>query len=72
MVDLEHNSITTSEDIPSIPDPEFSFLRGEILKLLHPNVVGIDHMKINFGVISEQYAGCGRKPWGGEHDFQLR
>ncbi|XP_039136083.1 DENN domain and WD repeat-containing protein SCD1 [Dioscorea cayenensis subsp. rotundata] len=72
VVDLEHNSITTSEDIPSIPDPEFSFLRGEILKLLHPNVVGIDHMKINFGVISEQYAGCGRKPWGGEHDFQLR
>ncbi|KAJ0977957.1 hypothetical protein J5N97_013431 [Dioscorea zingiberensis] len=72
VVDLEYNSITTSEEIPPIPEPEFSFLRGEILKLLHPNVIGIDYMKINLGGMSEQYARCRCKPWGQEHDFQLR
>lgn len=72
MVDLEYNRITTSEDIPSIPDPELSFLRNEILKLLHPNVVGIDHIKINLGGMSGQYAKTGNRKWGEEHDFQLR
>ncbi|ONK68944.1 uncharacterized protein A4U43_C05F17670, partial [Asparagus officinalis] len=72
VVDLENNSITTSEDIPPIPDPELSFLRSEILKLLYPNVVGIDYMKINVGCMSEQYAKGGSRPWGEDHDFQLR
>ncbi|KAH6799148.1 stomatal cytokinesis defective / SCD1 protein [Perilla frutescens var. frutescens] len=45
IVDLEHNLLTTSEEIPSIPEPEFSSLRGAIMKLLHPNVFGIDLMK---------------------------
>ncbi|RZR72932.1 hypothetical protein BHM03_00018672 [Ensete ventricosum] len=72
VVDLEYNRITTSEEIPSIPEPELNFLRGEILKLLHPNVIWIDHLKINFGSMSDQYARCGNKPWGDEHDFQLR
>ncbi|CAL9164135.1 DENN domain and WD repeat-containing protein SCD1-like isoform X1 [Musa acuminata AAA Group] len=72
VVDLEYNRITTSEEIPSIPEPELNFLRGEILKLLHPNVIWIDHLKINFGSMSEQYVRCGNKPWGDEHDFQLR
>ncbi|KAL6576240.1 Scytalone dehydratase [Orobanche hederae] len=45
VVDLEHNLITTSEEIPPIPEPEYRFLCGEILKLLHPNVVSIDQMK---------------------------
>ncbi|KAL6549122.1 Scytalone dehydratase [Orobanche hederae] len=46
VVDLGHNLITTSEEIPPIPEPEYRFLRGEILKLLHPNVVSIDQMKL--------------------------
>lgn len=72
VVDLEFNSIMTTEDIPPLPEPEFSFLRGEILKLLYPNVVGIDYMKINAGGLSEQYAKGGFRPWGEHHDFQLR
>lgn len=69
VVDLEYNSIMTSEDIPPIPEPELSFLHDEILKLLQPNVIGIDCMKIN---MSEQYAKGVSRPWGEDHDFQLR
>lgn len=72
VVDLEYNRITTSEEIPPIPEPELGFLRCEILKLLHPNVTWIDQLKINFGSMSEQYIKCGNKPWGEEHNFQLR
>lgn len=72
VVDLEYNRITTSEEIPPIPEPELSSLRGEIVKLLYPNVVGIDQMK---GVIYnsfEQSPISGNKPWGEDHDLQLR
>ncbi|XP_072978295.1 DENN domain and WD repeat-containing protein SCD1 [Typha angustifolia] len=72
VVDLEYNRITTSEEIPPIPEPELSFLRCEILKLLHPNVMGIDHMKVNLGCMSDQFIKTGTKSWGAEHDFQLR
>ncbi|XP_010943311.1 DENN domain and WD repeat-containing protein SCD1 isoform X1 [Elaeis guineensis] len=72
VVDLEYNHVTTSEEIPPIPEPELSFLRGEILKLLHPNVIWIDQMRINFGSLSEQYVRAGTRSWGVEHDFQLR
>ncbi|XP_010265189.1 PREDICTED: DENN domain and WD repeat-containing protein SCD1 isoform X2 [Nelumbo nucifera] len=72
VVDLEYNRITTSEEIPPIPEPELSSLRGEIMKLLYPKVVGIDQMKTSFGVSSEQYPKSANKPWGEEHDLQLR
>ncbi|PKA57277.1 Dynein assembly factor with WDR repeat domains 1 [Apostasia shenzhenica] len=72
VVDLEYNHITTSEDIPSIPDPELSFLRTEILKLLQPNVIRIDDIKILLGGMSDQYAKAENRTWGEEHDFQLR
>ena len=62
----------TTEDIPPIPEPELSFLRSEILKLLYPNVIGIDYMKVNAGGPSEHYANGGSRPWGEDHDFQLR
>ncbi|XP_072058972.1 DENN domain and WD repeat-containing protein SCD1-like isoform X2 [Arachis hypogaea] len=29
VVDLDYNRIITSEEIPPIPEPEYSFLRGE-------------------------------------------
>ncbi|GER51170.1 stomatal cytokinesis-defective 1 [Striga asiatica] len=70
VVDLERNLITTSEEIPPIPEPEYSLLRGEILKLLHPNVVGIDQMKV--GSFCEQGPRGGCRPWGEDHDLQLR
>ncbi|OAY75391.1 DENN domain and WD repeat-containing protein SCD1 [Ananas comosus] len=72
VVDLEYNRITTTEEIPPIPEPELSSLRGEILKLLHPNVMGIDYMKINLGSMSDQLVMASAKPWGDEHDFHLR
>ncbi|KAK4567754.1 hypothetical protein RGQ29_003497 [Quercus rubra] len=72
VVDLEYNRITTTEDIPPIPEPELSSLRGEIMKLLYPNVVGIDQMKTDFCNLSEQLTIWGNKPWGEDHDLQLR
>jgi hypothetical protein len=72
VVDLEYNRICTSEEIPPIPEPELSSLRSEILKLLYPNVMGIDQMKAGLVNSSEQYLkGC-NKPWGEDHDVQLR
>ncbi|CAI9113596.1 OLC1v1014226C1 [Oldenlandia corymbosa var. corymbosa] len=72
VVDLEHNSISTSEDIPPIPEPEYSNLRGDIMKLLHPNVVGIDQMKAGLrdGVVEFHIGNS--KPWGEDQDLQLR
>lgn len=72
MVDLEYNRITTSEEIPPIPETEHSFLRGEILKLLQPNVMGIDFMKVNLANMSDRSLRAGTKSWSQEHDFQLR
>lgn len=72
VVDLDYNRITTTEELPSIPEPELSSLRGDILKLLHPNVVGIDQMKASLGILTELYPRCESKPWGEDHDIQLR
>ncbi|KAL5227562.1 hypothetical protein ABZP36_015827 [Zizania latifolia] len=72
VVDLEYNRITTSEEIPPIPETEHNFLRGEILKLLQPNVMGIDYMKVNLGSMGAHSLRTGTKSWGHEHDFQLR
>jgi len=71
-VDLEYNRITTSEEIPPIPEPELSFLRGEIMKLLHPNVIGIDEMKAGIYSASEHFPKLSAKQWGEDHDLQLR
>lgn len=70
VVDLDHNRITTSEDIPPIPEPEFSSLKDEIMKLLYPNVVLIDQMKDDY--FSEQYPRSSSRPWGEDHNLQLR
>ncbi|PPR81770.1 hypothetical protein GOBAR_AA38945 [Gossypium barbadense] len=71
IVDLEFNQITATEEIPPIPEPELSLLRGEILKLLHPNVVGIDLTRANFCGSSDQNLKIINKPWGEDHDLQL-
>ncbi|ONM40616.1 DENN domain and WD repeat-containing protein SCD1, partial [Zea mays] len=70
VVDLEYNRITITEEIPPIPETEHNFLRVEILKLLQPNVMGIDFMKINLANMGDLRAGT--KSWSQEHDFQLR
>ncbi|XP_021736316.1 DENN domain and WD repeat-containing protein SCD1-like [Chenopodium quinoa] len=72
IVDLESNRIITSEEIPPIPEPELSSLRGEILKLLYPNVVDIDLIKVGLGESRELYHRVANKPWSDEHDIQLR
>lgn len=71
VVDLDHNCITTSEEIPGIPEPEMSCLRNEMLKLLHPNVVWIDSMKADLESY-DQYARFNTKAWSPDHDIQLR
>ncbi|KNA06482.1 hypothetical protein SOVF_180550 isoform A [Spinacia oleracea] len=72
IVDLESNRIITSEEIPPIPEPEFSSLRGEILKLLYPNMVDIDLIKVSLGESRDVYHRVANKPWSDEHDVQLR
>lgn len=72
VVDLDINRITTSEDIPPVPEPEYSSLRGEILKLLCPNVVGIDSMKAHPEKSLEQNPKARSRLWGQDHDLQLR
>ncbi|XP_047175239.1 DENN domain and WD repeat-containing protein SCD1 [Vigna umbellata] len=72
VVDLEYNLITTSEEIPPIPEPEFSILRGEIMKLIYPNVIGIDEMKSGIYRLSEHDSKLRGKLWGEDHDLQLR
>ncbi|XP_073225794.1 DENN domain and WD repeat-containing protein SCD1 isoform X3 [Cicer arietinum] len=74
VVDLEYNRITTSEEIPPIPEPELSFLRGEIMNLLQPSVIGIDQMKAGMysNSVSEHFPKSGAKQWGDNHDLQLR
>ncbi|XP_010677974.2 DENN domain and WD repeat-containing protein SCD1 isoform X1 [Beta vulgaris subsp. vulgaris] len=72
IVDLELNRITTSEEIPSIPEPELSSLRGEILKLLYPNVMDIDLIKVGLGKSCELHHRVANRPWSEEHDVQLR
>lgn len=71
-MDLEYNRITTSEEIPPIPEPELSLLRCEIIKLLYPKVVNIDQLKTTFADTPEQSLRGGNKSWGEEHDVQLR
>ncbi|KAK1421272.1 hypothetical protein QVD17_23469 [Tagetes erecta] len=71
VVDLDNNCIMTSEDIPPLPEPEMSVLRNEILKLLHPNVVWIDAMKVDLES-HEQYARYNSKGWSPENDVHLR
>lgn len=71
VVDLENNCITTSEEIPAIPEPELSCLRDEILKLLHPNVVWIDSIKPHLHSY-DQYARFNTRAWSPDHDLQLR
>lgn len=71
-MDLEHNRISTTEEIPLIPEPELSSLRGEILNLLYPNIMGIDQMNAALASFSEQCCKVGNKPWGEDHDLQLR
>lgn len=70
VVDLEHNLITTTEEIPPLPEPEHSSLRGEIMKLSHPNVFSIDHMK--GGSFTEQYSRVGSRLWEEDHDLKFR
>ncbi|KAK7369972.1 hypothetical protein VNO80_12020 [Phaseolus coccineus] len=72
VVDLEYNLITTSEEIPPMPEPEFSILRGEIMKLIYPNVIGIDEMKSGIYRLYDHDSKLRAKLWGEEHDLQLR
>ncbi|RAL37856.1 hypothetical protein DM860_000550 [Cuscuta australis] len=72
IVDLEHNHIITSEEIPPVPEPEYSTLRSEIMKLLYPNLVGIDQMKSSMGNAVDRNLRGGNMPWGEDHDLQLR
>ncbi|XP_057519264.1 DENN domain and WD repeat-containing protein SCD1-like [Amaranthus tricolor] len=72
LVDIDHNCISTSEEIPSVPEPELSILHDDIMKLLYPNVMRIDEINTGF---EELYMKCPKvvsKPWGKDHDLQLR
>lgn len=71
-MDLDYNRITTTEEIPLIPEPELSNLRADIMQLLSPNIVAIDQMRAGPFSASEQCFKGDKKPWGVDHDLQLR
>ncbi|PQQ02397.1 hypothetical protein Pyn_26283 [Prunus yedoensis var. nudiflora] len=73
VVDLECNRITTMEDIPPIPEPELCDLCGEMTNYCIPMLWGgIDQMKDGLYSLPEQYRKGVDKPWGEDHDLQLR
>ncbi|RYQ84359.1 hypothetical protein Ahy_B10g103579 [Arachis hypogaea] len=72
VVDFDYNRITTSEKISPISEQEYRFLRGEVIKLLYPNVIGIDELKAGIYSVSEHYTKFVAKQWGADHDLQLR
>lgn len=69
VVDFEPNHITTSDGVSPLPEPEYCYLKDKIMRLLYPNVVGIDQMKDDY--FSEQYPSSGSRPWGKDHNLQL-
>lgn len=72
VVDLDYNRITTSEDIPSIPDPELGHLRTELMHLLYPNLMDLDHMQTTAGGLFGDFHRRNNKSWGKQHDLELR
>ncbi|XP_021736318.1 DENN domain and WD repeat-containing protein SCD1-like isoform X2 [Chenopodium quinoa] len=71
-VDIDHNCISTSEEIPPIPEPELSLLHADIKKLLYPDMMCIDEVNTGFGELYMRSPKVGAKPWGKDHDLQLR
>eukprot|EP01018_Ginkgo_biloba_P036033 Gb_36258 [translate_table: standard] len=72
VVDLDYNQITTSEEIPPIPEPELGHMRMEIMHLLYPNVMELDHMQTNAGGLFGNLPRRSNKSWGEQHDVELR
>ncbi|GLJ48583.1 hypothetical protein SUGI_1024890 [Cryptomeria japonica] len=72
VVDLDNNRITTSEDIPLIPEPERGILRTEIVQLLYPNLMELDHMQKKAGGLFGVFQRRHNKSWGDQHDLELR
>lgn len=72
VVDLDYNRITTSEDIPPIPDPELGRLRTELMQLLYPNLMNLDHMQTTAGGLFGDFHRRNNKSWGEQHDLELR
>ncbi|XP_074278770.1 DENN domain and WD repeat-containing protein SCD1-like isoform X2 [Silene latifolia] len=70
IVDIDHNFIVTSEEIPSIPEPELHTLRSDIMNLLYPNLLRIDEISVGFGQVYEKSPPV--KLWGEDHDLKLR
>ncbi|XP_010677977.2 DENN domain and WD repeat-containing protein SCD1 isoform X1 [Beta vulgaris subsp. vulgaris] len=72
IVDIDHNCISTSEEIPPVPEPELSLLHDDIMKLLYPNMMHIDEINTGFGELYVRCSKVAAKPWGKGHDLQLR
>ncbi|KAH9317984.1 hypothetical protein KI387_019753, partial [Taxus chinensis] len=72
VVDLDNNRITISEDIPPIPEPERGNMRTEIVQLLYPNLMELDHMQTTAGGLFGDFQRRHNKSWGEQHDLELR
>ncbi|KAH9621135.1 hypothetical protein KSS87_023807 [Heliosperma pusillum] len=70
IVDIDHNFIITSEEIPPIPEPELHTLHSDIMNLLYPNLLRIDEISFGFGLVYEKCPPV--KLWGEDHDLKLR
>ncbi|KAL9239022.1 hypothetical protein vseg_013381 [Gypsophila vaccaria] len=70
IVDIDHNFIITSEDIPPVPEPELCTLHSDIMNLLYPGLKRIDEINVDFGQLYHKILPA--KPWGEGHDLKLR
>ncbi|MCO5590563.1 hypothetical protein L7F22_044534 [Adiantum nelumboides] len=72
VVDLDRNTITLGEEMPSIPEPELGQLRADLVELLHPNLADMDRVQESPGVLRESRSLRENKSWSHSHDIELR
>lgn len=72
VVDLDRNTITLSEEMPSIPEPELGQLRADLVELIYPNLADMDRVQDTAGVLRDSRTLRGNKSWSASHDIELR
>lgn len=72
VVDLDKNRILSPEVVPEIPEPEIDSLRAGLLQLICPSLAYLDRAHRSRTYSDEETSRLGFKPWGQDHDRELR
>jgi hypothetical protein len=64
--------VTTTEDIPQLPEPEGTLLRQSILELVHPNLADMDRARTGGTVDGIKTKRLKGRAWSRDHDRQFR